>query len=83
MPHSSPSFIKTVIKHFQHVPKSIPHSLNKPFSRTKIYRWFKKLDDGVNDASSKCLRRRMGLEVVGEFPIRKVSEKLRALTPAR
>ncbi len=67
MSHSSPSFLKTVIQHFQCYPKSIPNFSVKPLSRVIINRRFKKLEIRIGDAPSKSLQMRMGLEVVEEF----------------
>ncbi len=56
--------ITVVIQHF---PKSILPYSDMSLSRATIYRLFKKLGDGDNDAPSKYLQRRMGLEVVDEL----------------
>ncbi len=60
MPYPSPSFMKTVIQHFQH---SVSHFQ----SRAKIYRWLKQIKEGVTDAQSKSLPRDMGLKIVDKF----------------
>ncbi len=60
MLYSSLSFMKNVIHHFQHCPKSIPHFLISFLTG----RWFKGLEDGVSNVQSKSLQKDMGLGVV-------------------
>ncbi len=67
MPHSSPIFVKKVIQHFQHFPKSITHFSEKSLSRATESQWFEKLGDEVSDAPSKSLQRRKGLKGVDEL----------------
>ncbi len=49
--------------------RKVQTTLGNPFVIFLIalsYRWFKKLEEEVNDAPSKSLQRRMGLEVVSD-----------------
>ncbi len=67
MAHSSSSFRKNVIQHFQHLPKSILHCCDKPLSRTIMKRLFLELGNGVSEALRKSFQRRIGLGVVHEL----------------
>ncbi len=40
---------------------------DKPLSRPKIYRWFKKLEGKASNELSKSFQMRMGLEIVDEL----------------
>ncbi len=67
MPHSSPSYVITVIQHYAPFLRFNPYFFDKAISQATIKRWFKKLKDKASDAQSKSLQRRARLEVVDEL----------------
>ncbi len=67
IPHSSPSFVKTVTQIYWSFVKFIPHFSNKAISQSTIQPWFKKREDRVSDAPNKYLQIRMQHEVVDKM----------------